>query len=377
MTKLHLEYERYLKDQTHIKASSMKLLRAMLKNFPAPDKLAGAWFRKRMKAVTPSTIKGEVSLAKRFLKWSGRDTSDLERGKLKLPRVEETITVKDLYTKENLAAILRNCNNTRDRAMIEVLYESAARAAELLSMTFEDIAINEDGTATIIISGKTGTRPVPLYESVPALRTWLNVHPTGEGPIWITLKRPYGVIGGRHLHHIIQQALDGAGIKGKKKLVHMMRHTRATELVRLGVRGQVLSKLMGWTKRSDMEAVYVHLSTEDVTNEIHAKVFGLGIKREAKRPVLESMICLNDECKTKNDPSAKICIRCNWPLSNDEIANVLRKREQKREEIERMIQERVDEAMQGLVQSLKSTKTLKDLAVALAKEMREGEVSEK
>ncbi|MCK4483773.1 MAG: tyrosine-type recombinase/integrase, partial [Candidatus Thorarchaeota archaeon] len=241
------------------------------------------------KLLSPATIKIEVVLAKRFLKHSGRDTSSLEKDKLKLPRAEETITVADLYSKDELAAILNACIHTRDRAMLEVLYESAARASELLSMTFKNMTFNEDGTATIIISGKTGTRPVPLYQSVPALKAWLEVHPIGKGPIWTRLRRPHKPLTSRQSYGVLQQALDRAGVVGKKRIVHMMRHTRATELVRLGIRGQVLSKFMGWTKKSNMEAIYVHLSTEDVTNELHAKVFGFATRKETRKPLLESM----------------------------------------------------------------------------------------
>lgn len=365
------EYERFLEDQSHVKDSTLNLMRAKLKQFPEPDKLTGAWFRKRMKEISPTTVKTEVALARRFLKWSGRDTSELEKSKLKLPRIEESVTVADLYTKDELAVIFASCIHTRDRAMLEVLYESAARASEILSMSFKNTTFNEDGTTTIIIKGKTGTRPVPLFESVPALKTWLNAHPIGKGPIWCSLRRPHNTITSRQLYQVLQHALDRAGIKGKKRIVHMLRHTRATELVRLGIRGQVLSKLLGWTKKSNMEAVYVHLSTEDVTNEVHSKVFGIANKQEAPKPLLESSTC--PRCNTKNTQDARICSNCNMPLSNDAIVKALQEQEHKREEIEQMVQERVDEAMQNIVQSLKSTKTLKELAVALAREMGEGE----
>jgi len=325
MSELDLEYERYLKDQTHVKPSTLHLLRAKLRVFPAPDSLTRAWFKQRMKEVSPATIKGEVALAKRFLKWSGCDTSDLEKDRLKLPKIEDTVTVKDLYTRKELAVIFQNCNNTRDRAMLEVLYESAARATELLSMTFENTTFDEDGSATTIMSGKTGTREIPLYESVPALRAWLNVHPTGKGLIWIRLIQPSAVIGARHLHHIMELTLDRAGIKGKKKLVHMMRHTRATELVRLGIHGQSLSKFMGWTKKSNMEATYIHLSTEDVKNEFHTKIFKTKGKREASKPLLESMIC--PRCSTKNDQNTRFCSKCSMPISNDAIVQAFDKQE--------------------------------------------------
>ncbi len=124
-------------------------------------------------------------------------------------------------------------------------------------------------------------------------------------------------------------AIERVGITRKvKRIVHNLRHTRITELVRLGIRGQALSKLVGWTKRSNMEAVYVHLSTEDVKNELHAKVFGIATKREKPRPLLESMTC--PRCKTHNDQTARICSDCSMPLSNDAIVKALEKLEKQK-----------------------------------------------
>jgi len=367
---IHKQYEKFLEEQAHVKDSTRNLIRSRLRTFPDPDKLNAAHFRKRMKKVSPSTVKHEVTLARRWLKWAGRDTADLSRDKLKLPRIEDSVTVEDLYSKEELNGIFKACLNTRDRAMLEVLYESAARAAELLSMTWQNTTFNEDNTATIIIKGKTGTRPVPLYESVPALKSWLQVHPTGKGSVWVSLLRPHQLITTRQLYEVVQKAIERADIKRTvKRIIHNFRHSRATELVRLGVRGQALSKLLGWTKKSNMEATYVHLSTEDVTNEVHAKVFGIATRKEEITRLLESSTC--PRCKTQNDQNARVCSKCNMPLSDDAIVKALQQQEQKREEIEQMIQERVDEAMQGIVQSLKSTKILKELAVALAKEMKE------
>lgn len=388
---LDAEYERFLEEQAHVKPISLKMMRSRFRSFPIPDKLNASHFRKRMKDRSPSTIKAEVELAKRFLKHSGRDSSILDRDVLKLPRIEDSVTVEDLYSKDDLTAIFKACLNTRDRAMLEVLYESAARAAELISMTWQNTTFNEDNittiiegkeetrtvhTATIIIKGKTGTRKIPLYESVPALVAWKNVHPTGKGAVWVALRNPHRQIGTRQLYETVLRAIERASLKRNvKRIVHNFRHTRATELVRLGVRGQSLSKLLGWTKKSNMEAIYVHLSTEDVTNEVHAKVFGIASKQAEPKPLLESTTC--PRCKAKNDQHSRICSECNMPLSNDAILAALQQKEDSEEKIAQLVQDRVDESMEKVVQAfgaaiqnIKSTKTLKDLAIAFAREMK-------
>ena len=222
---------------------------------------------------------------------------------------------------------------------------------------------------------------MPLYESVPALKSWLHVHPTGKGAVWISLIRPFHLISTRQLYEVVEKAIERADIKREvKRIVHNFRHTRATEFVRLGIRGQALSRLMGWTKRSNMEATYVHLSTVDVTNDVHAKVFKLATKKEEPKPLLESTTC--PRCKSKNDSDTEICSECNMPLSNDAIMKALQQQERKNEEIEQMVQDRVREEMERVVQaftsaiqSIEDTKTLKDLAVAFAREMREESAS--
>jgi len=313
------EYELFLSEQTHVAPTTMITMRRTLFRLPAPSKLDAKWFRKRIKEVAPATVRGELKLAKQVFRWLGLSTEDLKR--VKIPK-GKGVTVDDLYTRDELTAIFGACHDTRDRAIIEVLFESACRATELLSMTFENTTFNDDGTATVIISGKTGTRPVPIFQSVPALKLWMNVHPTGKGKVWLTLRQPHEPLTYSGLFQFVYKKVRAAGLKRpKRKTVHMFRHTRITELVRLNIRGQILAKLVGWSKESGMEAVYVHLSTADVENEVKAKVFGLEPDKAIYEPLLKSTAC--PRCNTRNEQGARVCTGCNLPLSNDAIVKAL------------------------------------------------------
>ncbi len=229
--------------------------------------------------------------------------------------------------------------------MLQVLYEGALRAGELLSMTFKNVHFEEDGIATVFVTGKTGTRQVPLFASVPVLKEWMNHHPTGKDEVWIRLKGRWGegALTWSGLYLTIQTVLSRAKIKGKKKLVHMFRHTRITELVKLGIRGQTLHKLVGWTKKSNMEAVYVHLSTEDVTNEMRTKVFGLDKNEEEYEPTLKPLKC--PRCQEVNEPNARYCSKCNMPVSEDAIVQELEKTrgsDARLEDMEKKMQQMAD-----------------------------------
>ena len=330
---LHPDYQQFFdKEYAGTKEKTQTTVKNTLLNFPPPDGLTGDYFRELMKRLSPYTLRYRVALAKKFLRWAKRDTEDLYR--LRSPRLEESVTVEDLYTQEELNAIFANLTNYRDHAMISVLYESACRRSELVSMTCENLEAPSDSSiVTAIVKGKTGTREVYLKESVPALQRWLNIHPTKKGALWVDERRGHRKIGVNGLDAVVRGALEKAGIQDKKKVVHMFRHTRITELVKKGIRGQSLSKLVGWTSRSNMEAVYVHLSTADVKNEIALKIFGLDGEERPARPIFENERCPNPDCGHENPKGAARCEKCNMPLSDGLIVQQLTQKTRLEEQV--------------------------------------------
>lgn len=321
---IHSDYKQFWDSQVHLKATSKTLMFNKLKIFPKPDGLTASWFRKRVKSVAPSTARYDKTLILQVLSFLEREEQAKDIRGIKLPKIEPAVTVEDLYTKDELERMFSVSVHPRDRAILQVLYESATRISELLSMTFENTTFNEDGTASIIVSGKTGTRSIPLFASVPILRDWLNLHPKNEGPIWVSFRSPYKMLPRPRVYTMVKGVLKKAKVTGKKNLLHMFRHTRLTELVRLGVRGQTLWKIAGW-KSGKMELVYIHLSTADVENEVRTKVFGLKEDEDRYEPLMRSQKC--PRCDEVNEPSARYCVKCNMPVSEDALLHELKNRQ--------------------------------------------------
>jgi glutaredoxin len=228
-----------------------------------------------------------------------------ELDKVDMPKVEG-VTVKDLFTAKELEQIFAAAYETRNRAIVRVLYESAARASELLSMKIEDVRFNEDKTAHITVTGKTGVRELLLYRSVPSLKAWIEAHPTGEGSVWVTLKGELSTLSYTGLFQVVKKIISRAGLK-KRKTCHMFRHSRLTELVKLGIRGEHLRKFAGWRPGSMMESVYIHLSQVDVERELWSKAYGL-----EDNGTFEPMMTLREcpHCKENNDTLARVCMSC-------------------------------------------------------------------
>ena len=341
---LHTLFQDYLTKQTQLLPNTRAGYAGLFSTLPAPADLTSDFFRRRSQELSPVTLRHVLTITRKFLRWwSDQAKTKAEQHRIELimsdlktvkPRkLTESVTVEDLYTPDELRKVFGACGDTRDLTMYQVLYESGCRARELLSMTFERVKLHDDGTATVVINGKTGTREIPLYRSVPALKAWLNVHPVGHGPIWTGLRRPFERITYTGFYCHAKTILERAGLKvDKKRILHMFRHSRATELVRLGVRGQSLSKLMGWTPRSNMEAVYVHLSNDDANSEMSVKVFGIEPGTEKPAPILSITKC--PKCGEHNDAKARFCVKCNLPLSTDLIVQRLTEKEQLEERVE-------------------------------------------
>jgi hypothetical protein len=69
--------------------------------------------------------------------------------------------------------------------------DSAARPHELLKLRIKDVvfklAPDKKQYAEILVNGKTGTRHIPLIDSIPYIKDWINRHPQSGNPNAILL----------------------------------------------------------------------------------------------------------------------------------------------------------------------------------------------
>jgi integrase len=144
------------------------------------DDVRGIVGRLHDRDLAASTVSTYKEIIRLFWLWmSGEDDADdveeiawMERngshGNDTLP--------KDLLTKEDVRAQSEAANNQRDQALIAMLYETGARIGELIDLTVGDIEDRKRGKK-VVVEGKTGSRRIPLVESVPNLNKSLNEHP--------------------------------------------------------------------------------------------------------------------------------------------------------------------------------------------------------
>jgi len=251
---------------------------------------------------------------KKFYKWL-RDTEEypaevkwikttVKRRNGKLP--------EGLLTEEEVKKLIEAANNSRDKALISVLYESGCRASELLSLKLKNVEFDKYG-CIILVNGKTGMRRIRLITSAPYLRNLINDHLHKDDPnfpLWIVLgnNTDKGIIY-TTLRHILERVADRVNFK-KDVNPHHFRHSRATFLANHLTEAQ-LCEYLGWVKGSDMPSTYVHMSGRDIDNAVK-KIHGLIEEKEKKPSVLAPKIC--SRCEESNPPTSKFCNKCSLAL---------------------------------------------------------------
>lgn len=159
----------------------------------------------------------------------------------------------------------------RDRAILEVMYATGIRRAELVSLTIYDVEM-QTGTMRIEHGKGDETRLVPLTETaVTALKLYLEesrpCFATEAGQIRLFVSsRSGGRLDADDIRRIVRKAGKNARIK-KHITPHTLRHTCATHLLKGKADIRQIQKLLGHRRLSSTE-IYTHVDLGDLAEVI-------------------------------------------------------------------------------------------------------------
>lgn len=153
---------------------------------------------------------------------------------LRLPEVAALVTTRVERPRVPQLAV-------RDRAIIEVLYGSGMRRAELTGLNLDDVDL---GSRTALVTGKGNkSRLVPLTDAASmAMRSYLTVRPA-SGDRAFFLGRGAKRLSMRHVWQIVKDYAHQSGID--RASPHAMRHSFATHFIEGGGDVSTLQKLLG------------------------------------------------------------------------------------------------------------------------------------
>ena len=119
-----------------------------------------------------------ITTLKRFFKWF--NSPYCMEGIKKLKRKEVSIyKPSDLWTQEDDLLFLKFCPSKRDKCYHMISRDTSCRPSELLRIKCKDVVFKMVGNkqyAEVLVNGKRGSRLIPLINSLPYLKDYLNDH---------------------------------------------------------------------------------------------------------------------------------------------------------------------------------------------------------
>jgi site-specific recombinase XerD/ribosomal protein L40E len=280
------------------------------------------------KTLKPQTYNSYVITIRTFYKWknNGEFPDFMKHVKLKRFRREDVVS-KQILSETEVRALIQAADNPRDKAMVGVCWEGGFRIGELLSIIIE--SCEKTGTGyNLKVTGKTGTRVMPIVLTAPLLEMWLYNHPAKDNkqsPLWVRLHgNRYESIGTVGVDHMIKKLARRAGIQ-RNVHWHMLRHTQATFYARNNVNEEQMRKVFGWEKDSNMPSLYTHLTARDVEETVLALRGIKKAEKTVKTQTLEPRTCFR--CGENNPFDADYCLKCGTTLTREKAEKAIHREE--------------------------------------------------
>jgi integrase/recombinase XerD len=233
----------------------------------------GATKEKEAKRLSVGTQANRLAAVRKFFSWllSEQQIAYNPASTLQLPKQPQRLP-RGILTRAEARRLIEATPTTkprdiRDRAILETLYATGIRRAELLALTIYDVDLQ---TATLRIEhGKGNTkRVVPLTQSaIVALKLYLEkarslfAHEAGQVRLFVS-SRSGGPLDDDDIVRIVAKASTRAGIR-KHVTPHTLRHTCATHLLKGRADIRQIQKLLGHRRLSSTE-VYTRVELTDL-----------------------------------------------------------------------------------------------------------------
>jgi len=210
--------------------------------------------------------------------FTDKDIVSLPAEKIKLPKdamKEKTVKFLNLEQIEKLllAPDTKNPIGLRDRAILETLFSTGLRVAELVALNKEQFAnIKNKNDLELSIIGK-GERPRTVYFSERALswlEKYLETRKDKEKALFINYRgrKPESRLSRRSIERIVKKYAIKAGVPIFTS-PHTLRHSMATDLLTQGVDLRTIQEFLGHRSITSTQ-IYTHVTSKRL-RDIHRK----------------------------------------------------------------------------------------------------------
>lgn len=185
-----------------------------------------------------------------------------------IPRLKKDNILPTFLTRDEIDALLENCENIKYRAMFALGYGSGLRISEVLSAQVSDIDSKE-----MLFHVRRSKRNKERYtllskQSLQILRQyWRECKPSNPNNLLFPGRTKNGMMSEVAVNAAFKRALAAAHINKPTASFHSLRHSFATHLLEDGTDLFTIKGLLGHSSISST-AVYIHLANPARSNVI-------------------------------------------------------------------------------------------------------------
>jgi hypothetical protein len=233
--------------------------------------------------------------------------------------------------------------------------------------------------AEVLVNGKTGSRHIPLIQSIPYIKDWLSNHPSRNNlnsPLFIGLGRRsmgkqltfdglYQIYKDYKEKFLPKQLEDSTVSTDDKEEIkallrkpfnpYIRRHSALTEKS-TKLKLHTLNQHAGWSTNSNMAQKYIHYFGNE-SSESLLEAYGIVTTKISNAiDTLNPKICPN--CNEGNTQDARFCSKCKMIMSFEGYQEVLESEKKEKDEL-RTIKEQfsnMQSQMQSLISAFSSMK---------------------
>jgi integrase len=266
----------------------------------------------------------------------------------------------DLWSQEDDLLFLKWVTNKRDRCYHTMARDLSARPHEILNLKIKDIVFRTTADnkqyAEVLVNGKTGTRHIPLIQSIPYIKDWLSNHPSRNNPnspLFMglgrnCLGRQLTITGLYQVYKYYKEDFFPKLLKDntisnedKEKIESLLakpfnpyvrRHSALTEKS-IKLKSNILNQHAGWSMSSNIAQKYIHYFGNE-SSESLLEAYGIVTNNNIPFDRLNPKICPN--CNEGNTQDAKFCSKCKMIMSFEGYQEALESQKEKEDELKTM-----------------------------------------
>lgn len=214
--------------------------------------------------IKPSTANTKVAYIQSFFRWMvDEEIIDKDPSK-KLPQIKLPKRLRNSLTVEEIEKLRLACKDTRERALLELLFSTGCRLSEVVNINVDDLNFQD---YSIRVIGKGNKERIVYFNSKAKvhLENYLEERPGSSEALFVTCKKPYSRVGDRGIQKIIKGIAKRAEFD-KSVFPHLFRHSMATLTLQNGASIITIQKLLGHSNVTTTEK-YAETNMDNVKHE--------------------------------------------------------------------------------------------------------------